>query len=156
MNNVIFQASDLATQRVDFLKAARAGRALLRDKDGTSLVMLPEQRLEVLEQYAEWSQVHQRLINLLSSKKRLTVAELGDLAWLRVFETDDITEFADELHNALIAGLADSDVSPIAEAVQAWRVTARQLEDPLRRSVLLGGHDAADLEEVAEPAEANA
>lgn len=151
MNNVIFQSSDLATQRVEFLNAARAGRALLRDKDGTSLVMLPEQRLEVLEQYAQWSQVHLRLTSLISSGKRLSVSELGDLAWLRVFDIDDITEFAGELHNALIAGLSDSDVAPIAETINAWRVTARQLEDPLRRSVLLGRHDAGDLEEVSEP-----
>lgn len=156
MNNVIFQSSDLATQRVEFLNAARAGRALLRDKDGTSLVMLPEQRLEVLEQYALWSQVHQRLSSLLSARKRLSVAELGDLAWLRVFDIEDIAEFSAELHNALIVGLADSDISPVAETVNAWRTTARQLEDPLRRSVLLGGHDAADLEEVAEPADPNA
>jgi hypothetical protein len=153
MSNVIYQASDLATQRVDFLNAARSGRARLRDKDGTSLVMLPEQQLEVLEQYASWSQVHLRLSGLINSGRRLSVSELGDLAWLRVFDREDLQEFADELHSSLIAGLSDKDLRPVEETIAAWKTTARQLEDPLRRSVLLATHDEAEFEAVSAPTE---
>ena len=151
MNSVIFQSSDLATQRTEVLKAARNGRALVRDKDGTGLVMLPEQDLNLLEQYAAWSQIHARLSVLIESDQSLTVGVLGDLAWLRVFDRDDIAEFAAELHSSLVAGLSDRDITPVEETVHAWRVTAKQLEDPLRRSVLLERVEEGDLLEAPRP-----
>lgn len=151
MENIIFQASDLARDRTRFLDAARSGRALVRDKDGTGLVMLPESDLAVLEGFARWSQIHNRLAHLLASGRELTVDELGDLAWLRVFSADDVREFMDELHAALIAALADRRIDVLDEMVRDWRVTARQLEDPLRRSVLLGHDNLDDLVEVEAP-----
>src|ERR1051326_2277908 len=36
MNTPIFQVSDLANKRTEFIEAAREGRARLRDRDGTS------------------------------------------------------------------------------------------------------------------------
>lgn len=153
MESVIFQTSDLAKRRTTVLDAARAGRALVRDGDGSGLVMLPESELAVLEGFARWSQSLQRLNVLIAAERDVSVAELGDLAWLRVFDRDDQREFADELHEALIAGLADQDLSPVADIVAAWRLTARQLEDPLRRSVLLGAGDVDDFVEASEPTE---
>lgn len=153
MNNQIFQSSDLAKLRTELLDAARSGRARVRDKDGTGLVMLPEKDLEVLEQYALWSQAHSRLNALLASSKRITVSDFGELAWLRVFDRDDLTEFVNELHDSLIAGLADRDLKPVFDTVEAWRITARQLEDPLRKSVLLGSLSEADLVDVERPDE---
>ena len=151
MDTVIFQASDLVKERVRVLDAARAGRAVLRDRDGVGLVMLPEARLNVLEGFAKWSQTLQRLDNLLRSKREASVIELGDLAWLRVFDRADRLTFSRELHLALIAGLADDDLGPVEEVVRDWKITARQLEDPLRRSILLGSRDIADFVEVDAP-----
>ncbi|TFC93554.1 hypothetical protein [Cryobacterium sp. TMT3-29-2] len=125
----------------------------MRDGDGSGLVMLPESDLAVLEGFASWSQRLQRLSVLVDAERVVSVAELGDLAWLRVFDKDDQRAFADELHESLIAGLADQDLSSVDEVVAAWRVTARQLEDPLRRSVLLGRHDLADYDDAEEPVE---
>jgi hypothetical protein len=153
MERVIFQASDLAKERVKVLDAARAGRALVRDKDGTGLVMLPESHLDVLEGFARWSQALQRLNVLIATDREVSVAELGEFAWLRVFDKEDQKGFSDELHEALIAGLADQDLSDITEVVKDWRITARQLEDPLRRSVLLGATTPEDFVGVEEPAE---
>ena len=151
MENVIFQASDLARDRTRFLDAARSGRARVRDKDGTGLVMLPEAELEVLEGFAAWSQKLNQLTALVEGERALTPALLGELAWLRVFDGEDIREFINELHQALIADLADQTTDAVASVVSDWRVTAKQLEDPLRRSVLLG-HDAPEnLVEAAEP-----
>ncbi|WP_207455515.1 hypothetical protein [Desertivibrio insolitus] len=153
MERVIFQASDLAKERTRVLDAARAGRALVRDKDGTGLVMLPEAQLAVLEGYAEWSQTLQRLNFLIRAEREVSISELGNLAWLRVFDKEDQQAFADELHDALIAGLADNDLEEVDATVAAWRVTAKQLEDPLRRSVLLGATTPDDFVEVLEPSE---
>jgi hypothetical protein len=115
--------------------------------------MLPESDLAVLEGFALWSQKLQRLNVLVASERDVSVAELGDLAWLRVFDKEDQRAFAEELHESLIAGLSDQDLSTVDEVVTAWRITARQLEDPLRRSVLLGRHDLADFGDAEEPAE---
>ena len=153
MERVIFQSSDLARERTKVISAARAGRAVVRDKDGTGLVMLPEADLAVLEGYAKWSQILQRLRAFLQTGREVSLAELGELAWLRFFDLDDRREFAEELHNCLIAGLADHDLTAVNEAVHAWQVTARQLEDPLRRTVLLGMADAEDFAEVTGPQE---
>lgn len=153
MEGVIFQTSDLAKKRTSVLDAARAGRALVRDGDGSGLVMLPESDLAVLEGFASWSQKLQRLSVLINADRDVSVAELGDLAWLRVFDREDQRAFADELHESLIAGLADQDLSAVSDVVTAWRVTARQLEDPLRRAVLLGSRDVADFELAEEPSE---
>ena len=153
MDDTIYQASDLAgNKRVDFLRDAKNGRARLRDKDGTSLVMLPEARLAVLEGHAYWSRAHDRLGGLLRGGKRPSIHELGDLAWLRSLDVDDLHLFVDELHEALIAGLADEDATAIDETVAAWRITARQLSDPLRRSVLLGVASVDEFDEVEPPA----
>lgn len=151
MDNVIFQASDLAKDRVRVLDAARSGRARVRDKDGTGLVMLPEAELEVLEGYARWSQAHNRLSALITSGRLLNVDELGEFAWLRVFDREDLDEFLSDLHSALVAGLADRNMDDLATLEREWRITARQLEDPLRRSVLLARDAEEELVEVEAP-----
>ncbi|MEU7000280.1 hypothetical protein [Nonomuraea sp. NPDC046570] len=151
MADMIFQASDLATKRTEVLDAARDGLARLRDKDGTSLVMLPERRLRLLEEIARWSRAHMRLEHLLRREVAPDVGELGDLAWLRAFDVDDLREFVDELHDALLAASSDEDPTALDEVIKAWRITARQLEDPLRRSILLGRHGPDDLVQVSEP-----
>lgn len=149
MDDVIYQASDLASnKRVDFIRDARAGRARLRDKDGTSLVMLPETRLAALEEHAYWSRALQRINSLYRADGRPTVEELGDLAWMRTLDSEDVAAFLDELQDALIAGLADESTAAIEDTVHAWRVTARQLTDPLRRSVLTEPTQLSDFVEI--------
>ncbi|XVV37431.1 hypothetical protein ACQPXT_28675 [Streptomyces sp. CA-100214] len=151
--DVIFQSSDLTTQRrTEFLDAARSGLARLRDKDGTSLVMLPEKHLQLLEELRKWSSAHLRLERLLARPDfKPTVHDLGDLAWLRVFDCEDLREFADELNDAIVAADSDSDTAVLDECLNAWKTTARQLEDPLRRSILLKKGSVPDLVEVARP-----
>jgi hypothetical protein len=155
MNDVIYQASDLASsKRVEFLRDARAGGARLRDRDGSSLLFLPEKEVETLKAISYWSKQQLQLTRLLDDEVKLTPSALGDLAWLRVFGRRDLVEFRDELHEVLIAAISDGSPAALEECIQAWRVTARQLEDPLRKSVLIGQHDANDFVEVtASPAQ---
>jgi hypothetical protein len=147
----IFQVSDLANSRVEFLNAARSGEARLRDRDGTSLVMLPERRLRFLEIVADWSADHLRLKRLLERDDLPTIADLGKLAWLRVFDRHDLGEFENDLQDALIAATADGSSEPIDETVREWRITARELKDPLRRNVLLSSHVSSDFVDADEP-----
>jgi hypothetical protein len=151
MSEVIFQPSDLANKRTEFLEAARNGQARLRDKDGTSFVMLPESRVRLLETLTKWWQAYMKLEALLHRSDLPRAGELGDLAWLRAFDREDFQEFVSELHDALVAANADEDTAVLDECIKAWRITAGQLEDPLRRSVLHGGFTPEDYVEISEP-----
>ena len=151
-SDLIFQSTDLAQRRTEFLDAARSGGARLRDKDGTSLVMLPERQLHLLQELRKWSSVHLRLERMLARPDfRPTVQNLGDLAWLRVFDCEDLKEFAAELNEALVAADSDNSTAPLDECLKAWRTTAHRLEDPLRRSVLLDKTSGPDLVEADRP-----
>jgi hypothetical protein len=151
MNDTIFLTSDLAKKRLEVLAAARDGIARLRDKDGTGLVIVPETRLTLLEELADWSQALIRLEALMRRSVRPRVSELGELAWLRCFDLGDLREFADELHDALVAAHADGDTDPLNDCIYSWRATARELADPLRREALTSPHQPGDFTEVGEP-----
>jgi hypothetical protein len=156
MSDVIFQVSDLATtKRTEFVSAARDGRAVLRDKDGLGLVMLPEAQLSALEELAEWSQALLRLEALIRRETPPSVVDLGNLAWLRPFDLDDLREFAAELNDVLLAAYADRNLSVLNQCLADWRTTARQLQDPLRRSVLLARHQPDDFIEAERPGDAD-
>ena len=152
MSDVIFKVSDLAQSRTELLQAAREGRARVRDTDGTGLVMLREEELQLIELVADWSRAHSCLLRLQQLGRQPSVSELGDqLAWLRVFDLEDLREFANELDDALVAARADRDGAALRHCLHAWRVTARQLQDPLRRSVLHGAHAPEDFEDAQRP-----
>ena len=151
MRDKIFQASDLTgAKRREFLEVAKVGRAHLRYTDGTGIVALPERELELLEQIAYWSAELRRISSLIDSGEPITVVRLDRLAWLRVFERDDMRLFVEELEDALIAATADHNVGIIEEVEQAWRVTAAQLEDPLRREVLTSRFDSRNFRDAVE------
>jgi hypothetical protein len=153
MTETIFQVSDLANKRTEFLEAAREGGARLRDRDGTSLVMLPESRLNLLEVVARASQAVTRLGALLRRGSLPSVTDLGELAWLRPFDMDDLRVFIEELNEAIISAYADGDKAILDQCLQSWRVTAQQLEDPLRRSVLLGHRGPDDYVDAPRPSD---
>ena len=153
MPEMIFQASDLQTKRTEFLAAAREGRAVLRDKDGTGYVMVPESQLNYLELMAKWSQALGRLEVLARREWPAAINDLGDLAWLRVFDLDDLQEFIGELKDVLTSTYADQDAAILQQCLRDWRITARQLEDPLRRSVLLSSNSVEDFVEAPRPAD---
>jgi hypothetical protein len=92
-----------------------------------------------------------KLEGLLHRSELPRAGELGELAWLRAFDRTDFQEFVSELHDALVAANADEDVAVLDECIKAWRVTARQLEDPLRRSVLHGSFVPEHYVEADEP-----
>ncbi|OZD13012.1 hypothetical protein CH248_27465 [Rhodococcus sp. 06-156-4a] len=115
--------------------------------------MLPEQRLDYLQALATWSAHHLRLQELIGRDSTPSLSDLGVLAWLRVFDSSDLREFVSEVHDALIASTADQSARALEETVEAWRVTASELEDPLRRSVLMRPVLYADLVDAERPDE---
>lgn len=154
LSDIIYQASDLASsKRVDFIRDAKRGGARLRDKDGSSLLFLPEVQVNALRSLTRWSQLHLILSGLLDSGTALTVTNLGELAWLRVFDEADVREFCSELHVALLAALADDQSDVVEDCVAAWRITANEMSDPLRRAVLTASFSSDDYVDPSEPVE---
>ncbi len=150
---IIYQASDLASRRREFIDEARRGCARLRDTDGASLVMVPADAFEVLVSLRDWLARDLQLERVLGRPwgERRPV-EFGDLAWLVVFDDDDQMEFHRELHEALMLSLASDSIEPVDRCVREWRTTAQALSDPAGRAVLVGAVTDADFEEVDRPA----
>lgn len=150
--NTVFQSSDLANKRKEVIAAARDGRVTIRDGRNEPLIMLPEREIENLDLYRKWTETQRRLRSLLDSGRDITIAELGELAWLRTFDREDIKEFCEELDDYIIACFADGDFSALDACIKDWRITASQLEDPLRRRVLLAqGIHSEEFEDVSRP-----
>jgi Family of unknown function (DUF6247) len=137
----VFQASDLAgARRREFLGAAREGGALLRDTDGFALTMVPLSQLEAITEVARTA-VAALLAAGALSRGQARPAELGQLAWLAVFDEEDRAEFFDELRDALAVAEATRDAEPVERCLREWRTTARALSDPLAREILTGPGD---------------
>lgn len=151
MSQVIYQVSDLANRRTQFVEDARQGFARLRDKDGTSLVMLPESRLEHLERFRSHLSLFLVVDHSARAGEHLSAIGLGQNAWIRSLPVEDLAEFASELGEALAASAADDSADVLDDLVDAWKATARQLEDPLRRRILLSSHNADDYVDAERP-----
>jgi hypothetical protein len=150
--STVFQASDLAgAKRREFLGAARGGGALLRDTDGFALTMVPLSQLEAITEVARTA-VAALVAAAALDRGQARPAELGQLAWLAVFDEDDRAEFFDELRDALAISEATRDAAPVETCLQEWRTTARALSDPLAREILTGPGDD-DYAEITRPEE---
>jgi hypothetical protein len=147
---VVFQASDLAgVKRREFIGAAREGGALLRDTDGFALTMVPLTQLQAIAEVARTA-VSALLALAVLNRGSARPAELGQLAWLAVFDEDDRAEFFDELRDALTLAESSRDATPVETCLREWRTTARALSDPVARDILTGPGDD-DYAEVSRP-----
>jgi len=152
MTAAVFQASDLAgAKRRQFIGAARKGGALLRDTDGFALTMVPLAQHEAITEVARTA-VAAMLALAVLSRGQARPAELGQFAWLAVFDDDDRVGFFDELRDALAVAEATRDAGPLETCLREWRTTARALSDPLAREILTGPGDE-DYAEVTRPEE---
>ncbi len=135
--STIFQTSDLARQSKRVVEAASQGEAIIRDKNGTPLVMTQESTLRNLQEYHTWSIRLARLRALVASDSEANIRQWGELAWLHIFDKDDLRTFIDEAESQLLLSNAMGDYTAFDELIEEWKATASQLEDPLRRSLLL-------------------
>ncbi len=151
---VIFQESDLHLRGRVVLDAARTGEARLRDGDGLSLLVIPEHRfrsaMSIVQATANLMSVEQMLD---TAPEQWSVRDYGDWTWLRVFDSEDLTEFVHEMRTALLVAAREGSDKPVAETLERWQLTAQQLADPVRRSILLGVPPLSeeDFVEVARP-----
>src|SRR5215472_14982839 len=103
----IFLPSDLNRRGRAILNAARQDIARIRDTDGTSLVVMPEEKVQALETVA-WAASNLALLEEILDHSPAPSADAFvafDWAWLRVFDPEDLQEFVREARRALHAAL---------------------------------------------------
>lgn len=147
---LVYQASDLAKSRRDFINAGRAGSAVLRDTDGFALVLTPLQDRENERLISEVA------VNVLRTETGLARPGVRQsevpFGWLLVFDEDDRNEFLNEIRDAVSLAASTDDATPIRTCLEDWKRTARALGDPQRRAILIGSDDDDDYVEVGAPA----
>ncbi len=148
----MYQVSDLAgARRREFLDEAKQSSASLRDTDGSVLVMLAAQRIAAVTEAAAVTTQIFAAEAVLARTGEPTPVELGGLAWLAEFDSDDRAEALDEIRNAVVLTISSEDPTPLREALHAWVTTAAVMRDPLRRAVHVEPGADSDYVEVGEP-----
>jgi hypothetical protein len=141
----IYTASDLSTKRRELLDAARAGYAQIRDKDGTGLVVLPQEDFERLNELAN---LFLKLITLDSTFEKPAAerrsADLGEFAWLAAFDEDDQRTFRLELREALATSMGSRSTKPVEGCLNDWRATAAALSNEKGRRILTSKGEGLD------------
>lgn len=151
-----YRPSDLQRRYRALLNEAKeAGEVRVQDSDGAVISVVPARRLAAFRLAAETVPNLLAIERILSRPETDEVAphELGDWTWLRLLDRDDLTEFAHEIGEALVILGAEENDEPLRTALREWRITAQQLEDPVRRQILLGGSRPADYVDAAAPSE---
>ena len=127
---VAFQATDLARHHRAVVDAARAGRALLRDKDGTALVLAPAADIERTYQIAALALDLIRARQAVDQEVGKRSAGLyGDLAWMSVLPDDAQRQFLDELAETLLVAASGTSLRPVEMLLDDWRASAEAWAD---------------------------
>ena len=152
MAGATYLPTDLQRRYRLILDEAKSGEARVRDLDGTSVMLLPETEVQALRK------VNAAAANLAAVERvledeadRPDLLQYGDWTWLRVFDRDDLREFARDVREAIIIAVRERSIALLEEQLRAWRVTAQQAEDPVLRAVLQAGPSEDDFVEVHRP-----
>ena len=145
---VAYQATDLARHHRAVIDAARSGQALLRDKDGTALVLAPAADIERTYEIAEFALELIRARQAVDRETEQRSAGLyGDLAWLSVLPDEIQRRCLDELTEALLVASSGMSLRPVELLLGDWRATAEAWADPDTREALVA-EEAAPLVDV--------
>ncbi|HEX7431236.1 MAG TPA: hypothetical protein VF293_03495, partial [Candidatus Limnocylindrales bacterium] len=128
---VAYQATDLARHHRAVIDAARSGQALLRDKDGTALVLAPAADIERTYEIAELALELIRARQAVDRETGQRSAGLyGDLAWLSVLPDEVQRRCLDELAEALLVASSGMSLRPVDLLLGDWRATTEAWADP--------------------------
>lgn len=131
-----FQATDLQRKSREVLDAARTAQgALIRDKDGTNLLVLPAGRVSITEYLLAGQTAALRILRLTSEEPAADPLLYGDLGWLAGLPVDMQREFAWEYVQALQA-IPSTGIDPVEDLIYDWQQTARIWGDEQLRAEL--------------------
>lgn len=151
--SVIFQPSDLNQHGRAILDAARHGGARIRDKDGLSLLVLPEERVEALESAARYATEFLALDRAmpLTTPEGQDAVRVSPWPWLANLDDDDVAQFVMELRESLLVAFKAGTIKATEQLIAEWRTTAEQLTDPAGRQILLAPLNPNDFVAVQAP-----
>ncbi|MEI7859912.1 MAG: hypothetical protein WCI26_08775 [Acidimicrobiales bacterium] len=135
---VTFQVSDLAKNYRNVLDQARRSRAMVRDKDGKTLVMMPVGDLWRDSQMAEFVRDLLRLERAVSRGDNDDVIASGSLSWVSVLPLESQQRFVEELYGPVQVALSGGPISPVHDLIADWMATADTWADVDLRQELLG------------------
>lgn len=136
----VFTATDVArASRAVLDRGHRTSGALIRDTDGTALLLAPAAKIR-RDEYTRAGfrdAAHLLLALLAKSDTEPSPGALGDLAWLTVLPFEDQVHFVAEYVHALdrADGLGEE---PVEQLLYDWQQTARAWADDEVRDGLVG------------------
>jgi hypothetical protein len=157
----VHHPTELSQQyRVVLDEVRTQGLARIRDKDGTSLLILPEEHLSLVERDLELARevitafvVCRAVSRALASEELPVDIDVEGWGFIREFDAGDLAELRDELHEAAFRAWLDHNPALLRSAVSAWRTTAEVLRDQAARRTLLATSHSDDFVEVDRPAD---
>lgn len=142
IHRIAYQSTDLARNHRKVMAEARAGYAIVRDKDGTTLILTPAADVEKLRDLSDLAMGLATLQRVLArpSEQRAT-ALYGAFAWASGLSEADQRQFAEELADALLVASSGASLEPVQELVSDWITTAEAWANPQTRHSLLADED---------------
>ncbi|CAN5149805.1 hypothetical protein BH23CHL9_BH23CHL9_16950 [soil metagenome] len=137
-DRVTYQATDLARNHRNVMAEARAGYALVRDKDGTTLILTPASDVERLRELADLALGLATLQRVLARPMdQRATALYGIFAWASALPEENQRAFAEELADALLIATSGTSLEPVRELIGDWIATVEAWADPETRARLL-------------------
>ena len=142
-DGIAYQATDLARNHREVIDAARRGSALIRDKDGLALLMVPAEETRRTREIGELALDLVRAASvMLPGGAARTAAAYGGMAWLSVLPIDAQRRFFREMSTALVVAASGTTLRSVEILLGDWRATAEAWADPDTRERLLADEDA--------------
>lgn len=136
--NRAYQATDLARNHRQVVDDARHGVAVIRDKDGTTLVMTTAALLERAQEIGGTAVALVQVAQALAEPAdRRTTAAYGDFAWLRRLPEDAQRRFFAEMTDRLLVVASGGRLDQLTELVGDWLATAEAWGNTDTRQALL-------------------
>ena len=137
-DRMTYQATDLARNHRKVMAEARAGYALVRDKDGTTLILTPASDVERLRELANLALGLATLQRVLARPMdQRATALYGSFAWASALPEENQRAFAEELADAMLIATSGTSLEPVRELIGDWIATVEAWADPETRARLL-------------------
>jgi hypothetical protein len=138
-----YQATDLVRNHRQVVDDARAGIAVIRDKDGTTLVMTTASLLERAQEIGAAAVALVQVSQALAGPAdRRTTSAFGDFAWLRPLPEDAQRRFLAEMTDRLLVVASGGRLDQLSELVGDWLATAEAWGNADTREALLANESA--------------
>ncbi len=125
-----YQVTDLVRNHRAVVQQARRGGALIRDKDGTALLLTLAADVARDNELRRVAADYLRLgITLDEVPGRRTVAAYGGFAWLVALEEKHQREFLEDLSSQLLVALSGGPLQPVVDLIEDWKATAATYAD---------------------------